>query len=49
MNNLSLIKIAVSLGDAETLIQHPSTMTHSVVPEKERLSMGITDSLLRCL
>lgn len=47
MNSLSLIKIAVSLGDAETLIQHPSTMTHSVVPVEERLQMGITDSLLR--
>lgn len=47
MNELNLIKIAVSLGDAETLIQHPTTMTHSVVPEKERLEMGITDGLLR--
>ncbi|MFJ8063373.1 methionine gamma-lyase [Psychrobacillus sp. NPDC096426] len=47
MNELKLIKIAVSLGDAETLIQHPATMTHSVVPEKERQEMGITDGLLR--
>ncbi|MBO1912409.1 PLP-dependent transferase, partial [Microvirga sp. 3-52] len=47
MDSLSLIKIAVSLGDAETLIQHPATMTHSVVPEENRLAMGITDSLLR--
>ena len=47
MDHLSLIKIAVSLGDAETLIQHPATMTHSGVPEEERLQMGISDSLLR--
>ncbi|QTD41412.1 methionine gamma-lyase [Sporosarcina sp. Te-1] len=47
MDSLSLIKIAVSLGDAETLIQHPATMTHSGVPEAERVQMGITDSLLR--
>lgn len=47
MDALELIKIAVSLGDAETLIQHPATMTHSAVPEQERLEMGITDSLLR--
>ncbi len=47
MDSLSLIKIAVSLGDAETLIQHPATMTHSGVPEADRLQMGITDSLLR--
>ncbi|SDM27105.1 methionine gamma-lyase [Bacillus sp. OK048] len=47
MNQLNLIKIAVSLGDAETLIQHPATMTHAVVPEEERRKMGIEDTLLR--
>ena len=47
MDSLSLIKIAVSLGDAETLIQHPATMTHAVVPEENRLAMGISNSLLR--
>jgi methionine-gamma-lyase len=47
MNQLKLIKIAVSLGDAETLIQHPATMTHAVVPELERRKMGIEDTLLR--
>ncbi|MEH7127458.1 methionine gamma-lyase [Neobacillus drentensis] len=47
MNQLQLIKIAVSLGDAETLIQHPATMTHAVVPEEERRKMGIEDTLLR--
>lgn len=47
MNELKIIQVAVSLGDAESLIQHPATMTHSVVPEKERLSMGVTDSMIR--
>lgn len=47
MNQLQLIKIAVSLGDAETLIQHPATMTHAVVPPEERRKMGIEDTLLR--
>ncbi|WVX83349.1 methionine gamma-lyase [Niallia oryzisoli] len=47
MNHLELIKIAVSLGDAETLIQHPATMTHSAVPEKDRKKMGIENNLLR--
>ncbi|RLQ97920.1 methionine gamma-lyase [Falsibacillus albus] len=47
MDNLRLIKIAVSLGDAETLIQHPATMTHAVVPEESRKKMGISDQLLR--
>ncbi|MCA0986376.1 methionine gamma-lyase [Guptibacillus algicola] len=47
MNKLEMIKIAVSLGDAETLIQHPATMTHAVVPEEERSRMGINHSLIR--
>lgn len=47
MNELNIIKIAVSLGDTVTLIQHPSTMTHAVVPEMERKEMGIEDNLLR--
>ncbi|MED3688286.1 methionine gamma-lyase [Peribacillus butanolivorans] len=47
LNNLRLIKIAVSLGDAETLIQHPATMTHSAVPEDSRHQMGISDQLIR--
>ncbi|BCB05269.1 methionine gamma-lyase [Bacillus sp. KH172YL63] len=47
MDDLKMIKIAVSLGDAETLIQHPATMTHAVVPEEARADMGIGDTLLR--
>ncbi|MFD1851950.1 methionine gamma-lyase [Oceanobacillus bengalensis] len=47
LNHLDFIKIAVSLGDAETLIEHPATMTHAVVPEAERKKMGITDQLIR--
>lgn len=47
MNQLKLIKLAVSLGDAESLIQHPASMTHAVIPQKEREKMGIGDALLR--
>lgn len=47
LNALDLIHVAVSLGDAETLIQHPATMTHSVVPETDRISMGISNGMLR--
>ncbi len=47
LNRLNFVKVAVSLGDAETLIEHPATMTHAVIPEEERLKMGITDSLIR--
>lgn len=47
LNKLSFVKVAVSLGDAETLIEHPATMTHAVIPEEERLKMGIKDNLIR--
>ncbi|RKQ31497.1 methionine gamma-lyase [Oceanobacillus halophilus] len=47
LNRLSFIKLAVSLGDAQTLIEHPATMTHAVIPEETRNQMGITDQLIR--
>lgn len=47
LNNVSFIKVAVSLGDAESLIEHPATMTHAVIPEEDRLEMGIKDTLVR--
>jgi methionine-gamma-lyase len=47
MNHVRLAKRAVSLGDAETLIQHPATMTHSPYDPEERRAGGITDTLIR--
>ncbi|MDR7318967.1 methionine gamma-lyase [Brevibacillus nitrificans] len=47
MNNVQLCKRAVSLGDVDSLIQHPASMTHSIVPPEEREKMGITDGLIR--
>jgi len=44
---LTLFKIAVSLGDAESLIQHPASMTHATYSEQERLDAGISNNLLR--
>ncbi|MCL4133592.1 UNVERIFIED_CONTAM: hypothetical protein GTU68_066145 [Idotea baltica] len=47
MNGLTLIQRAVSLGDAESLIQHPASMTHSTYTREERLKYGIGDGLVR--
>ena len=47
MNRLQLIQRAVSLGDAETLIQHPASMTHSTYSPEERREFGIADGLIR--
>ena len=47
VNSLSMIPIAVSLGDAETLVQHPASMTHSVYTEEELKAAGISAGLIR--
>lgn len=47
INDLHFITIAVSLGDTETLIQHPATMTHAAIPAELRQEMGIYDNLIR--
>jgi methionine-gamma-lyase len=47
MNKLQMIQRAVSLGDAETLVQHPASMTHSTYTPEERLEHGISDGLIR--
>lgn len=47
MNGVKICHLAVSLGDIDTLIQHPASMTHSVVPEAERLAANITPGLVR--
>ena len=47
LNNLKLCSLAVSLGDTETLIQHPASMTHSPYTKEEREAAGITDGLVR--
>lgn len=47
MDHLSLIMRAVSLGDAESLIQHPASMTHSTYTPQERAAHGISEGLVR--
>jgi methionine-gamma-lyase len=47
MNSVCLAQLAVSLGEATTLIQHPASMTHAVVPAEVRQGMGIADGLIR--
>lgn len=47
INHVNLFSIAVSLGDAESLIQHPASMTHSPYTPEERQEAGISDGLIR--
>ena len=47
INKLRLCKIAVSLGDAETLVEHPATMTHFTYSAEELAAAGISEGLVR--
>jgi len=47
LNHVKMMTLAVSLGNTDTLIQHPASMTHANVPREERLKVGITDGLVR--
>jgi methionine-gamma-lyase len=47
LNHLKLVKLAVSLGSTESLVQHPASMTHAGIDPELKQSLGITDSLIR--
>lgn len=47
LNNLKIPSIAVSLGDPDSLIEQPASMTHAGVPREARLASGISDGLIR--
>ena len=47
LDNLSIVKLAVSLGGTESLASHPAAMTHLSVPQKRKDELGISDNLVR--
>lgn len=47
LNRLKLCTIAVSLGDAETLVEHAASMTHSTYTAEELAASGISEGLVR--
>ena len=47
VETVKVINLAVSLGGAESLIEHPASMTHTMIPKIEREKAGITDGLIR--
>ena len=46
-NAVTIPTLAVSLGNADTLIQHPASMTHAAIPKEDREKAGITDNIIR--
>lgn len=47
MDAIHHMKMAVSLGGVESLIEHPSTMTHADMTTEEKRHAGITDNMIR--
>ena len=47
LDQLKVLKLAVSLGGSETLICHPATTTHYNIPRERREASGITDGTMR--
>lgn len=47
LNNLKLVKLAVSLGGTESLAEHPHTMTHADVTAEDKKRMNITEKMVR--
>lgn len=47
VESTKLFLLAESLGGVESLIEHPASMTHSSIPEKERKTSGLSDGLVR--
>ena len=47
MNRLEFCRLAPTLGDVDTLVLHPASMSHLHVPRELRMQYGITDGLVR--
>ena len=47
IDHLNIATLAVSLGNVDTLIQHPASMTHQDVSPDERHAIGLRDNLIR--
>lgn len=47
LSSTKLFALAESLGGVESLINHPSSMTHASIPRDERIKNGLTDGLIR--
>lgn len=47
LSSTKLFSLAESLGGVESLINHPSSMTHASIPREERIKNGLSDGLIR--
>jgi len=47
LKQLRVFTLAESLGGVESLIEHPSSMTHASIPRERRMKLGVSDNLIR--
>ncbi len=47
LNALEIVTISNNLGDAKSIITHPTTTTHQRLTEEQRMELGITPGLVR--
>lgn len=47
LNAIQMCSLSANLGDSRTIITHPASTTHSKLQEEDRLSVGITDGMIR--
>jgi cystathionine beta-lyase/cystathionine gamma-synthase len=47
ISSYTLFTLAESLGGVESLVSHPVSMTHAIIPKEERDQIGLTDQIVR--
>ncbi len=47
LDNVRMCSLTANLGDTRTIVSHPASTTHGKLSKEERLSVGITDGLIR--
>lgn len=47
LNAIDVVRLAVSLGGSESLASHPWSISHALVPEEEKMAIGVTPGLVR--
>jgi methionine-gamma-lyase len=47
LNMVELITLSVSLGDVDSLIEHPASMTHSTYSDEDLRKIGVTEGFIR--
>ncbi|WP_299895304.1 aminotransferase class I/II-fold pyridoxal phosphate-dependent enzyme [uncultured Aquimarina sp.] len=47
-DSIQMCSLSANLGDTRTIVTHPASTTHSKLATEDKLSVGITDGMVRC-